>query len=498
MYTRSASVITKGVEVPPTGAPIATPAAPGSPGLAADLDAETMRLAGDLQKSIKEVVAETKTTRQTLVEVKQASDKRFADMNEKDEETRRRLAALEKDMDPTQTDAFKAYMDSFQKMIARQLAVNAQAGKASAVVSLPGVLEDGEKFMFSRVAQASMRQKSMGQKAWDEYAPFEHKVIQETTAQYLKQMAKVLPPEQMEVMTKAALGTDVDAAGGYLVPTQVLAELIPLLRAQSVVSGLARTIDGLAGYPVRIPRQSGGATHYWGAQNQSLTPSIQATDEVLFVPHQSYVFCQMSQRLVALANPSVESMVREDIALIMALGEDLGFIEGSGASNEPLGICNQPSIGAVTSIGTPTNAAKFDDMVYTLEAANALRGNLAFVWHPRTGKTLRNIAMGTGAALTYATYAYRDELAAGRFLGHPVRTTTQIATNLGGGTNESRALFANWLDVIVASWAGMRVQATDVGGDAFAKDQVWIKAVRDVDIGLRHAASVCLGSGITA
>ena len=463
-----------------TDAPAATP----------DPAMESLALAASLGAKMDAVVTNTKSTRDELGMVR----KDLTDLRQTDTEVKSRIEALEKKANVVDEQT-KATLAEYQKAVTRQIELAHAQGRPSGAISIPGVDEGKEKFSFCKMLYADQMRKyaRMGDAAWEKYAPYEKRVLDATRTEYAKELSKYLTPDEM----KAALGTDVDTAGGYLVPSQVMVELIPLLRAQSVVLGLARVLDGLAGSEVRIPKQSGGATHYWGAQNSAMIASLQSTAEVTMRPHQSYVFCQMSQRLVALSNPSVEAMVREDIALIMALGQDLGFIEGTGFSNQPLGLVNQPGINTVTTIGTPTNADYFYNMIAELENDNALRGNLAWAWHPRTKQTLRKIKLGTGAALTYATYAY-PELDQDRFLGYPCRQTTQIATNLGNPAVESRALFANWTDVVVGNWAGLRVQATDVGGDAFAKDQIWIKAVQDVDIALRHGESVCLGSGIKA
>ena len=44
--------------------------------------------------------------------------------------------------------------------------------------------------------------------------------------------------------------------------------------------------------------------------------------------------------------------------------------------------------------------------------------------------------------------------------------------------------------------AGISILPSKEAGDAFAKNQTWIRIITDVDIGLRHAESFCLGSGV--
>ena len=59
------------------------------------------------------------------------------------------------------------------------------------------------------------------------------------------------------------LATTPDSSGGYLVPIQAIPELIEILRAEAVVFQMGATLlDNLAGSPVEIPKQTGGATAY--------------------------------------------------------------------------------------------------------------------------------------------------------------------------------------------------------------------------------------------
>jgi HK97 family phage major capsid protein len=74
--------------------------------------------------------------------------------------------------------------------------------------------------------------------------------------------------------------------------------------------------------------------------------------------------------------------------------------------------------------------------------------------------------------------------------------TTQIPINLGAGGNETEIYLGNWQELIVGQWAGISILPSKEAGDAFAKNQTWIRIITDVDIGLRHAESFCLGSGV--
>jgi HK97 family phage major capsid protein len=70
------------------------------------------------------------------------------------------------------------------------------------------------------------------------------------------------------------LMTTPDSAGGYLVPSREIPELIEMLQAQTVVVQAGATVlQDLKGSPVTIPKQTAGATAYWVGEGSAITAS---------------------------------------------------------------------------------------------------------------------------------------------------------------------------------------------------------------------------------
>jgi HK97 family phage major capsid protein len=80
------------------------------------------------------------------------------------------------------------------------------------------------------------------------------------------------------------------------------------------------------------------------------------------------------------------------------------------------------------------------------------------------------------------------------WMGYDYKTSTTIPTNLtyGNGTDITELYFANWQEVILAMWGGVQIMATKEAGDAFQKNQTWIRIIQDVDIAIRHPQSFCI------
>jgi len=297
------------------------------------------------------------------------------------------------------------------------------------------------------------------------------------------------------------MGTATGSAGGYLVPVQYIAELIEMLRAEAIVIQLGATVlDNLKGSPVEIPKQTGGATAYWVGENSAITPSDLTLGQVNLTPHQVGCLVKLSNRLLKLATPSAEAMVRRDIAQALALAIDYAALRGSGTSNEPTGIANTSNINTI-AIGANGGDFLFEHIVEMegkLEDANALRGRLGIAWHGKVKRKLKKMRIpqysgdsgGQYVMLPMSDAQLRDHI------GYDFRTSTQIPTNLtkGSGSNLSEVYFGNWQELIIGQWTTMEFMASQETSDAFAKNQTWIRVISEVDIGLRHPESFCLCS----
>ena len=62
----------------------------------------------------------------------------------------------------------------------------------------------------------------------------------------------------------------------------------------------------------------------------------------------------------------------------------------------------------------------------------------------------------------------------------------------------AEAYLCNWSDVLVGRWGGMEILASNVAGDAFAKNMTWVRIIGEFDVALRHPESCVYATGITA
>lgn len=340
-------------------------------------------------------------------------------------------------------------------------------------VSLPGMEDEKGKFSFLRAFYGALTND------WSA-AAFEKEVFDQTAKR---------------TVMNATSGT----AGGYIVPTEVVSDLIEMFEADSVLIRAGATVmAGLTGSPVEFPKQTGGATANWLGENDAITESDMTFGMMSMSPKAVAALVKMSDRLIRLSNPSIETLVRRDIALRVALKIDLAGLRGTGSQYQPLGIANQPGINTV-AIGTNGGAISFDklmDMEYELAFDNALMGNLAYIWHPCTKRNLIQLKVAQYSGDTGGEYIVQPitEQQLGAWIGYPYFQTTQVPINLtkNSGTKLTEIYFGNWREMLIGQWGGMSIMASQHTSDAFEKVQTWIRIIQEVDIAIRHPESFCL------
>lgn len=302
------------------------------------------------------------------------------------------------------------------------------------------------------------------------------------------------------------MGVGTDTAGGYLVPSQEIPDLIDQLKAEAAVSRAGATwLSGLKGSPVKIPKQTAGAAAYWVGENSVITPSDLAFGQVQLTPKKVAALVKLSNELLSMSLPQAEAVVRRDLVEQISLAIDLAALRGTGANNQPLGIANTPGIQTV-SLGENgdhiRNLDLFFSMIGKLEEANALKGRVGFVAHPKVKTALRKLKTpqysgDTGGEYTLpplVTALLATDRALEEAVGYPILATSQLPVDLVKGTSQdcTEVYCGNWADLLIAQWGGLSILASPHAGDAFAKDQTWIRVTASIDVAVRHPESFVL------
>jgi HK97 family phage major capsid protein len=315
----------------------------------------------------------------------------------------------------------------------------------------------------------------------------EREVSQEMEKRVGRKARGVLVPDEI-FLRKVERRVDQNAssgpAGGFLVADNLLADqYIDRLRAHTFLDKLGvGYLTGLVGM-TSVPRLETSGTIQWVAEDASPTPSALGFGQVSATPHTAAGQQAFSRRMLINATPSIEMLIRDDIAKQMAVATDDAAINGS-AQAEPQGLIAKGL--TVNSLGTNGAVFTYDnlvDLTATPDEVNALLASPAWLVNPKGLAAIRKLVDGYGRP--YFPSPLRDGV-----LDYPVISSTTVPSNLVKGSSGavcSAMFFGAWSQMLVCRWGGIDVLSNPYS--AASSGQVLVHSFMDVDFIVRHLAS---------
>jgi HK97 family phage major capsid protein len=317
-------------------------------------------------------------------------------------------------------------------------------------------------------------------------AGLEREISAETERRIGRKARGILVPDQY-FQEKRAFGDNVmltTGVGADLYPTMHRPDLfIDRLRDALVVGRLGATVlDGLIGN-VDIPRQTGSATAQWVAEDAALTDTTLTFDDVNLTPKTVGAITSYSRRMLINALPSIEAIVRNDLAAIVANAIDVKALVGDGTSNTPTGVVfsGAPEI----SVGGAPTWAKVLEFISTIQASNADIGSMAWVMNSATAAKLRGtLKTSTDTASNFLMNE------PGSLAGFPVAITNALSDASGDSpSTEPYVIFGAWSQLLVGYWSGVDILVNPYESTAYQKARVLVRVLRDADVVVRHPQS---------
>ena len=324
-------------------------------------------------------------------------------------------------------------------------------------------------------------------------AGFEREISNEVAKRSGRTFQGIAVPDQVFLQEKRTLLAGSSAED--LIPNVHRADLfIDRLRSALVMERLGATVlDGLVGI-VDIPRQTGSSAAQWVAEDGSLTETDATFDDVTLSPKTVGAMTSYSRRTLLNSSPSIEQIVRNDLANVIASAIDEKAIAGDGSGNTPTGILNTAGIGSV-AMGTNGGAPTWDAilaLIAELETDNvegsAFLGNSKFVKKAR------------GSVKVASTDSVMLMEGARELAGYPLAVTNAVPSNLTKGTTNGTAsalIFGKFSDLLIGYWSGVDILLNPYETTAYAKGRVLVRAMRDVDVAVRHPESFAAIKDIT-
>jgi HK97 family phage major capsid protein len=285
------------------------------------------------------------------------------------------------------------------------------------------------------------------------------------------------------------------AAGGFLIPSEMMATLIPQLREVSQARRLGITvIDGLQG-EVFWNKSKGGITaeHLNTEAEATGSESVATFDQIKLSPRPIASFVPLSFQMRNQPAMALESWVMSEIATAIGLLEDQSIFIGDGSNGAPRGVLNHPSINSVTFAGTVYTAAgqtltdKLMDVVKTCRKKFALGlGNLGWATSPDVlyhfGKVKDAQRRPIFASLTEGNAATQG--APPTMMRYPV-VDTEFLDQGAGGTVET-LLFGPWKDVVLGHWGTLGLAMSEETETNFRKGRTTLRGIWQYDVGVFH------------
>lgn len=286
---------------------------------------------------------------------------------------------------------------------------------------------------------------------------------------------------------KRDLLADTSSYGAELVPVYKQG-FIELLYAKLTVVQLGATrLTGLSG-DVDIPRMATGATSSWKTEVDGADESTPTFESMQLRPKRLTTFVDVSKQLLFQGSPDVEMLVKNDLALSVAIALETAAINGSGSAPVPTGILNTSGIGSVA--GGDNGLAPTYEHIMKLEEEvavdNADMGALAYLTNPKVRRKLKITGrQSSGVEGNFIWVPNSDQLN-----GYAAGVSTLVPSTLSKGTSTgvcSAIIFGNWRELVIAQWAGLDIMVNPYTKAKTAQVEVIVHAWHD--IGVRHAAS---------
>lgn len=319
-------------------------------------------------------------------------------------------------------------------------------------------------------------------------AGFEAEISREVARRSGRAFQGIAVPDQVFLQEKRTLLAGSTAAD--LVPNAHRADLfIDRLRSALATERLGATVlDGLVG-TVDIPRQTGSSTAQWVAEDGSLAETDPAFDDVTLAPKTVGAMTSYSRRTLLNASPSIEQIVRNDLAAIIARAIDLKAMTGDGTGNTPVGITNVVGVAEITTSG----AVSWEEIlafIAAVEAANANAGSLGWALNAYAVKKLR----ATPKVASTDSVMLMEQ--PGQLAGYPAVTTSALAGNSTGPV-PGTLIYGDWSSLLIGYWSGIDILLNPYETTAYAKGRVLVRAMRDVDVQVRHPESFAFADDAT-
>lgn len=256
---------------------------------------------------------------------------------------------------------------------------------------------------------------------------------------------KGIDADLRDLEVKAALRTDSDPDGGYVVPDQMESTIDRVLGTVSAMRSISRVVSISTGTYQKLVNQ-GGAVGGWvgerDARPETANPKLSALE---FPAMELYANPAATQRLLDDARISIEQWLADEVSITFAEMEGTAFISGNGV-NQPRGLLSYDTVadssyawgklgyvvsGVASALtdSTHNGADALTDLVYSIK--QGYRQNARFLMNRKTQAAIRKFK-----SKTEELYLWQPSIQVGQpatILGYPVTDDDNMPDATSGG-----------------------------------------------------------------
>ena len=256
--------------------------------------------------------------------------------------------------------------------------------------------------------------------------------------------------------------------GGNLVETELLSErFIDIFRNRSIMRQMGMTsLTGLVGN-VDIPKQIAGVTDgtsvYWVPEDADVGQIDAQFGLVKLRPKNAGSYMYVTRSMLLQSSIGMDNFTRRELAIALALGMDRAAIEGTGTSDEPLGIVNTPGVNPIIfgengDVATHPRLVSFETKI---AVANADERTMGWVMNAKTRGELKSREKFPGTTGQTLWQEARLGSNQGYVNGYRVGVSNQVPGNLvkGTGTGLSAVIFGDFSRLVCGEWGTYELAA---------------------------------------
>lgn len=279
------------------------------------------------------------------------------------------------------------------------------------------------------------------------------------------------------------LGTNIPTGGGGLVTAGVLG-LVEAVRPVLALEQLgAQVIEAPAGRDFNLPIWQGALGPSSWIDEGAAAPVFSGLEvaATTFSAHGCAARLAFSRKLAASSGPAIEPAVIAELGRAVRSELERGFINGTGADGEPLGVLNADGLGSVAIAGATPTASELAEMVEAAGTADADLSRCSWLLNPADLAVLLRTQAASGSEMLVSWAGGSHRIQGFRAMA---------STNIPAGTY----VFGDFSTVRIAYFGPPQLIIDTFSNGKSATGDTEIVLINYADIGLIEPAHIVLGT----